>query len=195
MELDKLLQDIPNISDINAFADWVCKVAELAKTLNNKKIAELAEKAEFFLSYEGRRKEYLAKITSQLKLLQRNSCCPLPSQDRVFHDACPQMNFNCQEGFSDMNMNLHINNINTNSLSFGMDIVSVRNEISKMDSISESERKVALEKVAEIETLLSDTSSHESRWKKAVPILKWISEKGYDIAKTILPILLQAVIR
>ena len=47
------------------------------------------------------------------------------------------------------------------------------------------------EKVAEIESVVRGAGSKKSKWEKIKPILTWLADKSFDVAMTILPLLLQ----
>ena len=49
----------------------------------------------------------------------------------------------------------------------------------------------ALEKVSEIESVVKGEGSKKSKWEKIKPILTWLADKSFDVAMTILPLLLQ----
>ena len=46
-------------------------------------------------------------------------------------------------------------------------------------------------KVSEIESVVKGEGSKKSKWEKIKPILTWLADKSFDIAMTILPLLLQ----
>jgi ribosome-binding factor A len=60
-----------------------------------------------------------------------------------------------------------------------------------MTSLTDEQTKEALEKVSEIESVIKGEGSKKSKWEKIKPVLAWLADKSFDLAMTILPLLLQ----
>lgn len=67
----------------------------------------------------------------------------------------------------------------------------VRSQIENMTSLTDDQMKDALEKVDEIESVVKGAGSKKSKWEKIKPILVWLADKSFDVAMTIMPLLLQ----
>lgn len=67
----------------------------------------------------------------------------------------------------------------------------VRAKIEDMTSLTDEQTKDALDKVSEIETVVKGGGSKKSKWERIKPILAWLADKSFDVAMTILPLLLQ----
>lgn len=80
-----------------------------------------------------------------------------------------------------------VNNTVTVSITFEQ----VRAKIEDMTSLTDEQTKEALGKVAEIESVVKGEGSKKSKWEKIKPILTWLADKSFDVAMTILPLLLQ----
>jgi ribosome-binding factor A len=85
----------------------------------------------------------------------------------------------------DVNVTVH-NNVTVN-ISFEQ----VRAKIEDMTSLTEEQTKETLDKVSEIETVVKSEGSKKIKWEKIKPILAWLADKSFDVAMTILPLLLQ----
>ena len=84
-------------------------------------------------------------------------------------------------------VNVTVNNNVTVNITFEQ----VRSKIEDMTSLTDEQTKEALEKVSEIESVVKGDGSKKSKWEKIKPILTWLADKSFDVAMTILPLLLQ----
>lgn len=84
-------------------------------------------------------------------------------------------------------VNVTVNNNVTVNITFEQ----VRAKIEDMTSLTDEQTKEALEKVSEIESVVKGEGSKKSKWEKIKPILTWLADKSFDVAMTILPLLLQ----
>ena len=83
-------------------------------------------------------------------------------------------------------------NVNTTTnVNITITFEQVRNKIEDMTSLTDEQTKEALEKISEIETVVKGEGSKKSKWEKIKPILTWLADKSFDVAMTILPLLLQ----
>ena len=78
-----------------------------------------------------------------------------------------------------------------NSVTVNITFEQVRAKIEDMTSLTDEQTKEALEKVSEIESVVKGDGSKKSKWEKIKPILTWLADKSFDVAMTILPLLLQ----
>ena len=53
------------------------------------------------------------------------------------------------------------------------------------------QNKNFLEKIDEIESIIKEDDSKKTKWEKFKPILTWLADKSFDVAMTILPLLLK----
>lgn len=81
-------------------------------------------------------------------------------------------------------------NVTTN-VNVNITFEQVRSKIEDMTSLTEGQTKEALEKVSEIESVVKGEGNKKSKWEKIKPILTWLADKSFDVAMTILPLLLQ----
>lgn len=81
-------------------------------------------------------------------------------------------------------------NVTTN-VNVNITFDQVRAKIEDMTSLTDEQTKEALDKVSEIETVVKGEGSKKSKWEKIKPILTWLADKSFDVAMTILPLLLQ----
>lgn len=81
-------------------------------------------------------------------------------------------------------------NVTTN-VNVSITFEQVRAKIEDMTSLTDEQTKEALDKVSEIESVVKGEGSKKSKWEKIKPILAWLADKSFDLAMTILPLLLQ----
>ncbi len=81
-------------------------------------------------------------------------------------------------------------NITTN-VNVNITFEQVRAKIEDMTSLTDEQTKEALDKVYEIESVVKGDGSKKFKWEKIKPILTWLADKSFDVAMTILPLLLQ----
>lgn len=84
-------------------------------------------------------------------------------------------------------VNVTVNNNVTVNITFEQ----VRAKIEDMTSLTDEQTKEALDKVSEIESVVKGEGSKKSKWEKVKPILTWLADKSFDVAMTILPLLLK----
>ena len=77
-----------------------------------------------------------------------------------------------------------------NTINLQVSFEKARTEIKENTYLSETESKEIIEKIDEIEKLVTSNSSKKTKWEKAKPILGWISNKGVDVGIKLLPLLL-----
>lgn len=81
-------------------------------------------------------------------------------------------------------------NVTTN-VNVNITFEQVRAKIEDMTSLTDEQTKEALDKVSEIESVVKGEGSKKSKWEKIKPILTWLADKSFDVAVTILPLLLK----
>lgn len=81
-------------------------------------------------------------------------------------------------------------NVTTN-VNIQITFEQVRAKIEDMTSLTDEQTKEALDKVSEIESVVKGDGSKKSKWEKIKPILVWLADKSFDVAMTMLPLLLQ----
>ena len=86
---------------------------------------------------------------------------------------------------SDVNVTVNTN-VNVN-----ITFEQAREKIENMTSLTDDQTKDALDKVSEIEAVVNGEGSKKFKWEKIKPILTWLADKSFDVAMTILPLLLQ----
>ena len=89
------------------------------------------------------------------------------------------------------NNNVNVNVSNNNEINISISFEEVRKQIEDMTSLTEAQTKEALDKVSEIESVVKGDGSKKSKWEKIKPILTWLADKSFDVAMTLLPLLLK----
>lgn len=79
----------------------------------------------------------------------------------------------------------------TTTVNMNITFEQIRAKIEDMTSLTDEQTKEALEKVSEIESVIKGEGSKKSKWEKIKPVLAWLADKSFDLAMTILPLLLQ----
>lgn len=78
-----------------------------------------------------------------------------------------------------------------NNVTINVTFEQVREKIEDMTSLTDEQTREALDKVSEIESVVKGEGSKKFKWEKIKPILAWLADKSFDVAMTILPLLLQ----
>lgn len=78
-----------------------------------------------------------------------------------------------------------------NSVTVNVTFEQVRDQINDMTSLTDTQTQEALEKVSEIEAVVKGDGSKKSKWERIKPVLVWLADKSFDVAMTILPLLMQ----
>lgn len=89
--------------------------------------------------------------------------------------------------------NFNINNSNTNTINMHLSIDDIRKNIVENTMIGDKEKEELFKKLNEIEDLQKSTKPKNEKWKVAKEILKFILDKGADIAIMFIPQILKAI--
>lgn len=89
--------------------------------------------------------------------------------------------------------NVNVSNVNSNINDIRIDITfeQAREQIEDMTSLTNEQTKEILDKITEIENAVSSKDAKKSKWEKIKPILKWLTDKSFDVGMVILPLLLK----
>lgn len=98
--------------------------------------------------------------------------------------------FNFHNSNNNINNN---NNTNSNSVSIDMTLEQIRDNINENTCLGEEQKEELLLKLNEIEELQKSNESKTQKWNVAKGILKFIVDKGADIAIMFLPQILKAI--
>lgn len=91
------------------------------------------------------------------------------------------------------NVNNSNTNTNTNNISINMTYEQIRDNINENTYISDAEKEELLNKLNEIEELKDSKESKKDKWFKAKDIVKFVIDKGADIAIMFLPKIVEAI--
>ena len=78
-----------------------------------------------------------------------------------------------------------------NNMLVNITFEQAREKIEEMTSLTHNQTKEILEKIDEIESIIKEDDSKKTKWEKFKPILTWLADKSFDVAMTILPLLLK----
>lgn len=81
-------------------------------------------------------------------------------------------------------------NVNT-SINLNITFEQVRSQIEDMTSLTDKETEEILTKISALEEIIGSKEKKKIKWKKAKSILAWLADKSFDVAMTILPLLLK----
>ncbi len=103
--------------------------------------------------------------------------------------------------YTDMNSGISIinqsishsesNNDNINKNSLTNEVLSfqeAKQTIENMSMLPDDQIDEILQKIEELERITNSSERKSKKWEKAKDIIKWIVDKGFDIAKILLPI-------
>ena len=85
----------------------------------------------------------------------------------------------------------HITNTNENHNVNTVTFEGVRKQIENMSALPDREIDEILEKVNELEKIVSSKERKSKKWESAKGIIKWIADKGVDVGISLLPLLIQ----
>lgn len=86
---------------------------------------------------------------------------------------------------------LTINNTNKIEANINITFPEARTQVENMTSLQEDEIQEILNKIDELEKIINSSERKTKKWDKAKEIIKWIANKGIDVALTILPLVLK----
>lgn len=94
-----------------------------------------------------------------------------------------------------VNVNINNSNINNNSISMNLSIEEIKEVIEENSMIGEKEKEELLQKLDEIKDLQNSSKNKNEKWKIAKNILKFVVDKGADIAIMYIPQILKAILQ
>lgn len=83
------------------------------------------------------------------------------------------------------------NNTNSNVIDINISFDQARKSVEDMAALPDSEIKEILSKMDELEKIVQSNDRKTKKWENAKGIVKWIADKGVDVALTFIPLLLQ----
>lgn len=83
------------------------------------------------------------------------------------------------------------NNANSNVIDINISFEQARKSIEDMTVLPDSEVEEILSKMDELEKIMKSNERKTKKWENAKEIVKWIADKGVDVALTFIPLLLQ----
>lgn len=83
------------------------------------------------------------------------------------------------------------NNTNSNSVEMNMSFEMARETVENMTALPDSEVGEILLKIQELEKIVKSDERKTKKWENAKPIIKWVADKGIDVGKVLLPLVLQ----
>ena len=119
--------------------------------------------------------------------LKENLSMMKPKLEAFMHGWNANSNTARQMPANTPDVNVTVNNNVTVNITFEQ----VRAKIEDMTSLTDEQTQEALDKVSEIESVVKGDGSKKSKWEKIKPILTWLADKSFDVAMTILPLLLK----
>ena len=180
----EIRSDILKIDAIVAAADQA-KVLELHRYLDGKYqycIADWGKSMWGFTAEVG-----FAYDILDVDSLKENLSMMKPKLEAFMHGWNTTKQFSRYTSSTTPDVNVTVNNNVTVNITFEQ----VRAKIEDMTSLTDEQTKEALDKVSEIESVVKGDGSKKSKWEKIKPILTWLADKSFDVAMTILPLLLQ----
>ena len=93
------------------------------------------------------------------------------------------------------NVNINNSNTNNNSISINLSIEEIKEVIEENSMIGEKEKEELLQKLDEIKDLQNSSKNKNEKWKIAKNILKFVVDKGADIAIMYIPQILKAILQ
>ena len=180
----EIRSDILKIDAI-ATVDDLTKVIELHRYLDGKYqycIADWGKSMWGFTAGIG-----FAYDVLDIDSLKENLSMMKPKLEAFMHGWNANSNTARQMPANTPDVNVTVNNNVTVNITFEQ----VRAKIEDMTSLTDEQTQEALDKVSEIESVVKGDGSKKSKWEKIKPILTWLADKSFDVAMTILPLLLK----
>ncbi len=81
----------------------------------------------------------------------------------------------------------------SNDIDIEVMINEAKNNIAESTSLSESDTKVALEKMDELLSIAKSKETKKGKWSKIGAVFKWIADKSVDLAIAFTPTLLKVL--
>jgi len=80
---------------------------------------------------------------------------------------------------------------NENSININITFEQARQQIEDMSALSEDDIKDIMDKIEKIEEITKSKEKKSKKWDNAKGIIKWVADKGVDVGKVLLPMLLK----
>lgn len=133
--------------------------------------------------------EYLRNATEKLRAFKRRGYKEMNKEGVPnIHIINENNNKNYNDNYNDNSNENHNKNkvSNTTAISFE----DAKQEIENMSSLQDSEIQEILQKIDEIEKVVNSSDRKSKKWDSVKDIVKWVAEKSFDVAKTVIPLIL-----
>lgn len=91
---------------------------------------------------------------------------------------------------SNSNDNNNLNNNAVNNIAENNIFQTARDKIEDMSALTDEEIEDILCKINELEEVVKSSDRKSKKWENAKEIIKWVADKSFDVAKTIIPLVL-----
>lgn len=138
----------------------------------------------------------IKKLKSKLELLIfTNGTYKIESEDDKSNGIeNPSVIVNANNSVSGSGNSTNSNtNTNTNTVDIKAELSRVRDEIKADEMIDDTIKEEIFEKLSQIESVINENPSNTEKWKKLKGIMVWLGSKTYGIAKTIAPVIINAI--
>ena len=85
------------------------------------------------------------------------------------------------------NVNVTVNN----EININITFEQAREKVQDMTSLTDEQTQEILDKITELEKIISSKDKKKTKWEKAKSILVWLADKSFDVGMTLLPLLLK----
>lgn len=147
-------------------------------------------KSAFIKAFEQDLRVTLADLESLLEEAKEQD---LSESSREINDITTSKNKNAKEYSPTFNVNINNSNSNTNTINIDFTIEEIRKKVEDNTFIGDEDKNILLEKLNQIEELQKSNKSKNEKWKIAKEILKFVIDKGADIAIMFLPQIIKAL--
>lgn len=93
--------------------------------------------------------------------------------------------------YAESDNSITVNNSNQVINTVNLTFADAKEKIENMSALSETDISEILEKIKNIEEIVTSKEKKTKKWEKAKPIITWVADKGVDVALTLIPLLLK----
>ena len=101
------------------------------------------------------------------------------------------MAMGCENKFATNSSAVTYNNTNQVIVDISISFEEARKKVESMSALEDKEIEEILDKISQIEDVYNSANRKTKKWEMVKGIIKWVADKGIDVAKILLPLVLK----
>ena len=123
---------------------------------------------------------YIKKVAEKLRSFKMNGY-----EDRSESNMTNNININNEANVNSTSSSNSFSNANSVSI---LSFEDAKKSIEEMSALNDTEIDEILKKIDELEQIVNTSERKSKKWESVKGIIKWVLDKGFDVAKILIPL-------